>query len=58
MCVCVCVCVCVCLNELISSHWFVEHLKQNYIQNSEKLFRMPVDEKDGFKKMATRSRGY
>ena len=53
--------------QLISSHWFVMHLKQQLIsshqfaeylkqcctQNSERLLRTPVDEKDGSREIAS-----
>ena len=34
-----------CENQLISSHYFADHLKQRCTQNSERLLRTPVDEK-------------
>ena len=43
----------VCDNQMISSHRFEEDLKQSCTQNSERLLRTPVAEKDGWKKMAS-----
>ena len=34
-----------CEKQLISSHWFAEHLEQCCTQNSERLLRTPVYEK-------------
>ena len=39
-----------CVNQLVSSHAFVDHLKHSCVQNSKRLSRTPVDLKDGSKK--------
>ena len=47
----------VCENQLISSHRFAERMKQCRIQNSERLLRTPVDQKDGSRKIASSREG-
>ena len=46
-----------CENQLISSHQFVEHLKQCCTQNSETLLPMLADEKGGLRKITSSREG-
>ena len=41
-----------CVNQLISSHAFVDHLKNNCARNSKRLSRTQVDLEDGSTKVA------
>ena len=43
--------------QQVSSHWFEKHLRQCCTQNSERLLWMPVDEKDGLRKIANIRQG-
>ena len=47
----------VCQNQLISSHWFAEHLKQCCTQNSKRLSQTLVDENDRLRKIASSEEG-
>ena len=46
-----------CENQLISSHRFAENSKRCCTQNSERLLRTQVDEKDGSRKFGSRREG-
>ena len=46
----------VCVNQLISSHAFVDHLKNSCACNSKRLSRTPVDLKDSPKKVVKRQK--
>ena len=41
-----------CVNQVISSHLFVEHLKHSFTQHSEGRLQRPVDEKDRLEKIS------